>query len=93
MDWTVARALDPAADVATDPTRSGIVPPPPGVTPNFVDPYSRQHQLINASVIGLVLVLLVFAIRMWTRGFLMRSLGQDDCESSLIGLRQVASSN
>ncbi len=57
----------------------GVVPPPRGVRPDFVHPHSRQPQLVQACVAGLVFVLVFFFMRIWTRIVATRQLGWDDC--------------
>jgi hypothetical protein len=60
----------------------GVVPPPLGIVPDFLHPYSRQPMLLQACLAGLVFVLLFFSMHMWTRIAITRVLGWDDCESS-----------
>ncbi len=71
-----ARQAPPRGDPATTP----VLAPPPGVKSNFVDPYSRGPMLVQLNAILLTLVMLFFMMRMWTRVFITRSLGWDDCE-------------
>lgn len=55
-----------------------MMPPPPGVVPNFVDPPSRGP-LIRAGMCSIVPIMVVFVIlRIYTRARLTRSLGSDD---------------
>ncbi|KAF2179729.1 hypothetical protein K469DRAFT_753809 [Zopfia rhizophila CBS 207.26] len=44
----------------------GILPPPPGITPNFVDPPSRATELIVAQVVFTLLSTVIVAIRVYT---------------------------
>lgn len=63
-----------------NPAIPGLVPPPPGVTPNFTNPLSNQNKIIDVNIAGLVFVLVFFAMRIYTRTFITRSLGWDDCK-------------
>ncbi len=58
----------------------GVVPPPHGIEPDFLNPYSRQPQLVQACLAGLIFVLLFFFMHIWTRIVITRVLGWDDCE-------------
>lgn len=55
--------------------------PPPGKVPNFVDPYSKGPVLVIVSTVTLVLGLFFFAIRIYTKVYLVRKAAWDDCES------------
>lgn len=58
----------------------GVLPPPPGVAPNFINPPSLQHIILVANII-LPLISAVFVIlRLYTTGFIIRSVGIDDCK-------------
>lgn len=54
--------------------------PPPGVTPNFVDPETRAPYAIIAHTIALSLATIFVAMRMYTKIWITRSPGWDDCE-------------
>lgn len=54
------------------------VPPPPGVTPNFVDPETRAPVVIVFSAISLGLMWPVLATRTYTKVWILRSFGWDD---------------
>lgn len=54
--------------------------PPAGVTPNFIDPHSMGDTIIIVNVVFLGLMLGFVALRIYTKGFLSRSVGWDDCE-------------
>ena len=56
------------------------MPPPPGVVPDFVHPVSRAHQVIVVTVVFLTLAALMVMLRMYTRWFITRAVGYDDCE-------------
>lgn len=61
-----------------DPLARPVLPPPPGVTSNFVDPVSHQHQLVGVNATFLVVAMLFFVMRMYTRAFVVRAVGWDD---------------
>lgn len=58
----------------------GGLPPPPGVTPNFVDPPSRQGQIIAAVGICLAFTTLLVCVRLYTVFCIIKSHGWADCE-------------
>ncbi len=74
----------------TSPTLIGAVPPalppPPGVTPNFVNPESRAGANIALHTTCLTLVTIFFAMRIYTRKFISRWIGWDDCRNSLLSV-------
>lgn len=55
------------------------VDPPPGVISNFDNPASRGQGVIVAGVVLLLLSLLFVSIRLYTRIWVTRALGWDDC--------------
>lgn len=56
-------------------------PPPPGVTSNFTNPESKGYESIITTTICLSLVAPVFALRLYSKAFVTRSFGWDDCKS------------
>ena len=56
--------------------------PPPGVTPNFVNPHSLATTLIAVNGVFVALMLIALSIRIYTKGMILRSLGWDDCWST-----------
>lgn len=56
-----------------------VVTPPPGVTPNFDAPNPNGTALIVVSIIAIVCTTTVVAARLYTKAFLTRALGWDDC--------------
>ncbi len=59
-----------------------LKPPPPGISSNFDDPdLSNQRQLVAAVAISLALALFLLLTRLYTRIFLVGSVGSDDCMS------------
>lgn len=57
------------------------LPPPPGVTPNFVNPESVTGQAHVVFVMCLVFSTLFVFLRMYTKLILLKSHGWEDCES------------
>lgn len=55
------------------------MPPPPGVVPNFVNPVSRGSYLITVNAVLLSITTLFVLMRFYTRIFLARAIGWDDC--------------
>ncbi|MCJ1424962.1 hypothetical protein MMC29_002850 [Sticta canariensis] len=63
-------------------------PPPPGVTPVFDGPNPNGVFLTVVCIVGLILGTTITAMRLWTKGFLMRTAGWDDytCVVALAGI-------
>ncbi|OCK72719.1 hypothetical protein K432DRAFT_411864 [Lepidopterella palustris CBS 459.81] len=60
-------------------TVSGVVPPPPGVTPNFSPGLNaEQWKAINVPAVMLGLCTIIFFLRIYTRGWIVRAFGMDD---------------
>lgn len=63
------------------PTPVGAAPPPPGVTPVFNGPLNdKQKQIILTSAIMMALSTLFMGLRLFTRAFIVKSIGTDDCK-------------
>ena len=56
-----------------------LAPPPPGVTPNFVNPESRTDQIYVISAVWLAFMILMMMVRMYAKFFVLRSRTWDDC--------------
>lgn len=54
--------------------------PPPGVIPNFKNPESKAYESITTTAVCVSLMMPFFALRIYSRVFVTRSLGWDDCE-------------
>lgn len=54
--------------------------PPPGVQPNFVNPFSRGPDVVIASSICLALMLVMVIVRFFTKLYIKHRWGWDDCE-------------
>lgn len=55
----------------------GVIPPPPGIMPNFINPPSLQHIILITIILPIVSVLFV-ALRFYTTDFIIHSVGTDD---------------
>lgn len=62
------------------PPGIGAAPPPPGVTPNFIDPYSIGEGLKAAGALFVVLTTLSTAVRLHTKFFIIKTHGWEDCK-------------
>ena len=69
-------SLPPGIDLSKIP----VMKPPPGMTSNFINPPSIGNTIIIVTVIFVTLMLGFVVVRIYTRGFLNRSFGLDDCE-------------
>ncbi|KAI9667047.1 MAG: hypothetical protein M1829_005588 [Trizodia sp. TS-e1964] len=63
---------------STNITYLGVLPPPPGYTPNFDNPQSRQAPILVGNILCIIAALLATGIRLGTRHFVSRSIGLDD---------------
>lgn len=54
--------------------------PPPGVLPNLKDPESRAYESIVTTAVCVSLMMPFFMLRLYSRIFVTRSLGWDDCK-------------
>ena len=59
---------------------TALVPPPPGVTSNFVDPPSNGLPFFVVTSILLVLVVVSVINRVYAKAFIIRKWTMDDCE-------------
>ena len=57
----------------------GGLPPPPGVVPNFVNPDSIADTIRAVAVFLAVLTTLSTAIRFYTKFFIVKAHGWEDC--------------
>jgi hypothetical protein len=57
----------------------GVVPPPPGVTPNFVNPPSTGYKVIITTVFTWALATLILCIRLYVKLRIIRMVKFDDC--------------
>ena len=54
--------------------------PPPGVTPNFIDPPSEKDVIVAYTTIFTIVATLGVAARMYVRLFIIRKIQIEDCE-------------
>lgn len=54
--------------------------PPVGVESNFVDPEDRGYVLNSVATVLFCIMVFFFANRVYTRLFIVRKLGWDDCK-------------
>lgn len=69
--------MNTSIDVTMLGTASAF-PPPPGVTPNFLNPSSIAGQVAPIRIAFTSAATFFVILRIYTRGFLIRSLGIDD---------------
>ena len=72
------------------PALMGALPPPPGVKPNFVDPENFHPAMIATIVFCLALTTLLTVARVYTKLFISKTHGWDDCKYGLstVGIEQ-----
>ncbi|KAH8701382.1 hypothetical protein GQ44DRAFT_764528 [Phaeosphaeriaceae sp. PMI808] len=63
-----------------------VTPPPPGVVPNFIDPSSIKHILINTNIILSLISAAFVALRLYTIIIITHNIGSDDCTRYGLGL-------
>ena len=56
------------------------IPPPPGITPNLVNPSDHTKESIILHTVCLTLVTIAVGIRLYTRALITRKIGADDCK-------------
>lgn len=62
-----------------DLSKTPASPPPPGVTPNFVDPPGSEYEIYSVSLAMCSTATAFLLARLYTRGVVLKSLGLDDC--------------
>ncbi|KAH8725720.1 hypothetical protein GQ44DRAFT_615290 [Phaeosphaeriaceae sp. PMI808] len=60
----------------------GVIPTPPGITPNFTNPPSRAHVIITSNIVCTTISALFTVLRFYTNFFITRHLKVDDCKTS-----------
>lgn len=58
----------------------GAIVPPPGITPNFVDPVSMRKYDVFGQTVCLVVSTLLVWMRMYSKLRLIKSVGWEDCK-------------
>lgn len=56
----------------------GAIPPPPGVTPNFVNPEHKGKEIIVLGILGIVCSTLFLLMRIYTKIRINRSFKSED---------------
>ena len=59
---------------------NSIVPPPPGVVPNFVNPHRVTGGVVPVSAVFLTLSTIALAIRLYTKIGIIKIFGAEDGE-------------
>lgn len=59
---------------------AGLRPPPPGVMPNFNQPESIGYKILITTTTCVPLSLFVLLLRLYTRRFIVRAMGAEDCK-------------
>lgn len=62
-----------------DLSKTPASPPPPGVTPNFVDPPGSEYEIYSVSLAMCATATVFLLARLYARGVVLKSLGLDDC--------------
>ncbi|KAH7131840.1 hypothetical protein B0J11DRAFT_599848 [Dendryphion nanum] len=68
-----------------DLSKIPVVPPPPGVTSNFENPYSMASTLLVINVVFSAIALICSALRIYTRAVVIRKVDWDD-GATILGL-------
>lgn len=58
----------------------GTFPPPPGVTPNFINPESTASQVVLCTILTLVFMIPFFVLRMYTKKYILKRIDPEDCK-------------
>lgn len=64
----------------------GALPPPTGVTPNFVNPPSIAKYNVICQIVCMPVTTVFVCIRLYTRCFIHRKITGDDCKLSYLVL-------
>jgi hypothetical protein len=67
--------MDPTIDYWNVPAAT----PPNGTIPNFVNPPNIGYRQTTTNIVVLVIMIIVVFLRLYTRIFIVRSFGYDDC--------------
>ena len=70
--------MDVSSHLARRQQIIGVLPSPPGITPNFEHPTSHGHVLAVASVVCVVIATIFVAARLFTKVVVSRAPGWDD---------------
>lgn len=64
------------------------IPPPPGITSNFVSPENKAAGFYATASVFLAIALALFAARIYVKGFITRKATWDDCKGFLLSRRK-----
>ena len=64
------------------PDQPGLTPPP-GITPDFQDPYSVQPFLTLIAAFSIIITTTLVALRMFAKIRILKAVKWEDCESTL----------
>jgi hypothetical protein len=78
--WNIAMAATPAEQLQAKLNGPAMVPPP-GTTPNFVNPANLNHVVVLTLILCMVFSTLAVAMRMYTKLFIIRKTAFEDCMS------------
>lgn len=67
-----------AAASASNQTYGGAIPPPPGVTPNFIDPHKVTGGVVPVSAVFLTLSTIALGLRLYTKIGVLKMFGKED---------------
>lgn len=70
--------------MSIDLARTPLIPPPPGVTPNFVNPESRADSFVIGTAICTSFLLPIVLMRLYLRLWINRSFAVDDGQLSSV---------
>ena len=68
------------AAIDYDPNTTPAGMPPPGVTPNLVDPPSMWHVILPTVVLALTFSISFVGIRLFTKIRILRKVSHEDCK-------------
>ena len=58
----------------------GVIPPPPGVTPNFEHPAYHSGGIVPIAAVFIPLAAIFMILRVYTKLRIIRVFGLEDCE-------------
>ena len=61
-------------------TDIGIIPPPDGVTPNFIDPEYSSGGIVPICAVFLTLSTIFLVLRVYTKAHIIKIFGLEDCQ-------------
>ena len=73
-------------DIAALPLDTPALKPPPGVIPNFDNPAGVQGEIFATLIVCLVVSTIFVWSRLYTRYFIIKSQGWDDCNVFAVSL-------